>query len=359
MENYFKGLKVVELAGVLAGPAAGLFFAELGATVVKVENKKTEGDPIRKWKLPEESKDNPASAYYHSVNWNKEVVFLDYNHPDDLVQLHALLQEADIALVNFKAGDAAKWHLDNTRLRLEYPSLIIGEIQGFKTSARIAYDAVLQAETGFMSINGTDATGPLKLPVAFIDLFAGHQLKQGLLVALLYRSKTGKGALVSVTLEESAIASLANQASAWLNTNVLPTQTGSLHPVIAPYGETFITKDQRFILLAVGTDTQFKKLCHVLNLPDLPLQMSFSTNPARVVNRTALARLLAPAFLSFNASELMAMLDEEGVPAGLVKNMEQVFESKTATSMIMRQTEQDGSISRRVRTAIFTIQENL
>jgi len=355
--RYFAGLKVVEISGVLAGPAAGLFFAELGAQVFKIENKRTGGDPIRKWKLPEEG-EVKASAYYHSVNWGKETVVLDFGSADDLIRLHAYLQEADIALVNFKAGDAAKWKLDNTSLRLLYPQLIIGEIKGFKTSDRVAYDAVLQAETGFMSINGTALTGPLKMPVAFIDLFAGHQLKEGLLIALLNRSKHGKGALVSVTLEESAIASLANQASTWLNTGVIPQQQGSLHPVIAPYGETFCTLDKRYIVLAVGTDQQFRKLCNILAIQGVADNEEFSTNPARIVHRKKLAAILSEAFLLRSAEELMQEFAEQDVPAGLVKNMQQLFETPVAQEMILDQNEENNITSHRVRTAIFTIQTN-
>lgn len=356
--NFFNGIKVVEIAGVLAGPAAGMFFAELGAEVVKIENKKGGGDPIRKWKLPEEDQSKTSSAYYHSVNWNKQVVMLDFNSSDDLVLLNSYLQEADIALVNFKAGDATKWKLDNKSLRIEYPSLIIGEIKGFRDSERVAYDAVLQAETGFMSMNGTSDTPPLKMPIAFIDLFAGHQLKEGLLIALIHRMKTGKGSLVSVSLEESAIASLANQATAWLNCEVIASRKGSLHPVIAPYGETFMTADMRFILLAVGTDQQFARLCGILEIEGTELNPLYSTNPARVINRKKLKEVLEPEFAKWNSDELMKKLDAAGVPAGAVKDIKEVFETKTGTSLVLDQTESDGTQSKRVSTAIFSIEVN-
>ena len=359
MNKPFDGLKVVELAGVLAGPAAGMFFAELGAQVVKIENKLTEGDAIRRWKLPAEANSTRISSYYQSVNWGKEIKFLDFNDPDDLIVLHGYLNEADIALVNFKGEDAKKWHLDNTQLRLAYPDLIIGDIKGFKSSHRVAYDAVLQAETGFMSINGTDASGPLKMPVAFIDLFAGHQLKEGLLIALLQRSKTGKGGLVTVTLEESAIASLANQASAWLNTGELPVRNGSLHPVIAPYGETFKTADNRYIVLAVGTDLQFKKLCKMLDVPAILEDDRYLTNAQRVRNRASLATDLAAAFAVYTSEMLMDKLDAAGVPAGIVNDMEQLFRSAVAKNMILVQDEAGSFESKRVKTAVFSIEMNL
>jgi crotonobetainyl-CoA:carnitine CoA-transferase CaiB-like acyl-CoA transferase len=209
-----------------------------------------------------------------------------------------------------------------------------------------------------MSINGTALTGPLKMPVAFIDLFAGHQLKEGLLIALLNRSKHGKGALVSVSLEESAIASLANQASTWLNTGVIPQQQGSLHPVIAPYGETFSTLDKRHIVLAVGTDQQFRKLCGILGIQGVADSEEFSTNPARVVHRKKLGAILSEAFLLRNADELTQELAEQDIPAGLVKNMQQLFETTVAQEMVLEQAEDDEMVSRRVRTAVFNIETN-
>ena len=166
VKEYFKGLKVVEFASVLAGPAVGMFFAELGAKVIKIENING-GDLTRHWKQSNEDANSPSSAYYHSVNWNKTSIFMDLLSKTyyELAMNH--ISNADIVIVNFKAGDSEKFGLENSRLLEKFPNLIIGEIVGYPDSDRVAYDAVLQAETGFMSMNGLPETGPLKMPIAF------------------------------------------------------------------------------------------------------------------------------------------------------------------------------------------------
>ncbi|MFM9057257.1 MAG: CaiB/BaiF CoA transferase family protein, partial [Bacteroidota bacterium] len=263
--THLEGLRVVELAGVLAGPAVGMFFAELGAEVIKVENKRSGGDVTRTWKTPAENPADKDSAYYHAVNWGKQIELRDLNDSADLDVVLKMISSADILLVNFKAGDAERYGLDVSTLRNRFPQLIIGQITGFSDESRVAFDAVLQAESGLMSLNGAREQGPLKLPVAFIDLFAAHQLKEGLLLALLKRSKSGEGAHVKVSLFDSAISSLANQASVYLNTGIASGRTGSLHPSIAPYGETFACADGHYILIACGSDAQFLALCTTLN----------------------------------------------------------------------------------------------
>jgi crotonobetainyl-CoA:carnitine CoA-transferase CaiB-like acyl-CoA transferase len=152
LTDSLKGLKVIELATVLAGPAVGMFFAELGAEVIKIENKRSGGDSTRGWKSAQESTKDPASAYYHCVNWHKQIVFLDLGESSDRAQLSEYLQSADVLIVNFKEGDAEKFDLKSSVLLDRYPSLVIGEIHGFDSEDRVAYDAVLQAESGMMSI---------------------------------------------------------------------------------------------------------------------------------------------------------------------------------------------------------------
>ena len=211
--NFFEGLTVIELASVLAGPATGMFFSELGARVIKIENALTGGDITRQWKLPSESLTSPVSAYYSSVNFNKEIQFMDLNSGAEKMKLYTLIQSADIVISNYKAGDAEKLGMDYPSLKKVNPQIIYAHLGGFpKGIKRVAFDVVLQAETGFMSMNGTSESGPIKMPVALIDVLAAHQLKEVLLLALLNREKTGSGAYVSTTLYESAIASLANQA---------------------------------------------------------------------------------------------------------------------------------------------------
>ena len=200
-----KNLKVLELASVLAGPSVGMFFAELGAEVVKIESKKSGGDVTRSWKLPEESHKSTISAYYSSVNWNKEVVFLDYLNGDDRNTLEKFISRSDIIIVNFKAGDAEKFNLTFESILQVNSKIIYASINGYgEGNTRSAFDVVLQAETGFLSMTGTESSGPVKMPVALIDLLAAHQLKEGILVALAENKIPSK---VSVSLYDTAIAS--------------------------------------------------------------------------------------------------------------------------------------------------------
>ncbi|MBK9637407.1 MAG: CoA transferase [Bacteroidetes bacterium] len=356
LTDTLKGLKVVELATVLAGPAVGMFFAELGAEVVKIENKRTGGDPTRGWKSAHESKEDPASAYYHSVNWHKQIVFLDLGESSDRSLLTEYLQSADVLIVNFKEGDAQKFDLKSSVLLERYPSLIIGEIHGFDSDDRVAYDAVLQAESGMMSINGNPGDDPLKLPIAFIDILAAHQLKEGVLLALWKREKTGRGAIVSTSLYQSALASLINQSSTYLNTNVVPSQLGSLHPNIAPYGEKVLSKDQQPILLAVGTDGQFRNLCDVLEKQSLSTERKYITNADRVKNRIDLLSELTALFSKQDASTVLSKLHQAKVPAAKIRKLDEVLNDSPAKEMVLEQVEPNGKISKRMATIAFKIE---
>ena len=183
----FNNLKVVELASVLAGPSVGMFFAELGAQVIKVEHPE-HPDVTRSWKIASENKEESASAYFSSINYKKEYIHLNLNKENDHFQLIELLKDTDILLTNFKKGDVEKFNLTDDLLLEVNPRLIHGKISGFGSdSDRVAYDLILQAETGFMSMNGTEDSGPVKMPVALIDVLAAHQLKEGILCALLER----------------------------------------------------------------------------------------------------------------------------------------------------------------------------
>lgn len=348
-----QNIKVVELANILAGPAAGMFFAELGAEVVKIENKLTGGDLTRKWKLASEN--SPASAYYHSVNWGKKSIFLDLNDEKDKAVAYREIAAADIVITNFKAGDEVKLGMDYDRLKTLKEDIIYARIKGFPGDERPAFDVVLQAETGFMHMNGTPESGPLKMPVALIDVLAAHQLKEAILLALLQKEKTGTGAFIEVSLYEAAIASLANQAANWLNAGHLPQPSGSLHPNIAPYGETFVTRNNRKIVLAIGSDKQFAALCEILNEPGLINDERFLTNQQRVRHRQELRLKLQELISNFPDGELEMKFREKNIPAGLIKNMEEVFKDKPAQEMILKQKEEDGSISKRVKTAAFRI----
>ncbi len=353
--DFFSGLKVVELAGVLAGPATGMFFAELGAEVLKIENKKSGGDVTRQWKLPIEDAQAPLSAYYCSVNWGKKTIFLDYADSDDYIYLQQILKEADIVLVNFKKGDDQRWKLDYDEVKKINPHIIYGKITGFgDTDSRAAFDVVLQAESGFMSMNGTPESGPLKMPVALIDILCAHQLKEGLLLALLHKYKTGKGSLVSVSLFDSALASLANQASNCLMSNYTPGLNGSLHPNIAPYGETFITQDKRYLVLAVGSDKQFITLCSLLNLPALASDEKFRLNAARVKYRASLYTHLSAIIATLQAEELLNLLNEHHVPAAIVRSLDEVMQAPQVEKLLLRE-QKDGLQTTTIRGNVFHI----
>ncbi|MDF2436142.1 MAG: Formyl-CoA transferase [Bacteroidota bacterium] len=355
MEDFFKDLKVIELASVLAGPAVGMFFSELGAEVVKIENKPNGGDVTRSWKLAGEDPSSDISAYYASVNWNKTSVFADLNNKDDRKEVLGLLANADILISNYKPGDDFKLGMDYESIKKINPGIIYAHITGFGPDVnRTAYDLVLQAETGFLFMNGSKESGPVKMPVALIDILAAHQLKEGILLALIKKMKTGKGSMVSVSLYDAAIASLANQASNWLMTGIDPQPMGSLHPNIAPYGEIFETGDQKKIILAVGNDKQFRNLCELLNVPYLTEDPSFISNPQRVKNRNMLYPLLNEAFKNFNSENLMEAFIRKDVPAGMIKSLKQVF-SDPKTSDLINSSMLSGKRTLNVRTAVFKL----
>lgn len=350
----FKDIKIIELASVLAGPLVGTFFSELGADVIKIENSTTKGDVTRKWKLPKEKSSN-ISAYYASANFNKKVLMLNLKDTQDYKLALKEIKSADIVLANFKHGDAEKMNLDYNTLKRINPSIIYGEINGYGTEvSRAAFDVVLQAESGFMYMNGSEESGPIKMPVALIDILAAHQLKEGLLCALIKKLKTGKGSNVTVSLFDSAVSSLANQATNWLMAKHIPQPMGTMHPNIAPYGDMFLTKDKKYIVLAVGNDKQFLNLCKVLNLENLIKDNRFINNNSRVINRDILNNFLKEPISSFEANELIKKFLENNVPAGIVKNMQEVFENPLADKLIIKE-KIEGVNTKKLKTCIFKI----
>jgi crotonobetainyl-CoA:carnitine CoA-transferase CaiB-like acyl-CoA transferase len=348
-------LKVIELASVLAGPDVGMFFSELGSEVIKIENKLVNGDVTRKWKSVSEDKNSNISAYFSSVNWNKKHVFLDLTNESDKLEVYNLISSADIVITNFKPGDDTKLGMDYKTLKSYNSSLIYGVINGYGSdSKRVAYDVILQAETGFMSMNGSHDSGPTKMPVALIDVLAAHQLKEGLLLALLNKEKTKKGALVEVSLYDTALSSLKNQATNWLMNNFIPQPIGSLHPNIAPYGETFKTKDDKHLVLAIGTNHHFKALLNILGAEGLLKDEKYATNQLRVLNRIALANCLNPFFEEKTKEELMIPFLELNIPVGVINNLKEVFENNNAQNLILEEVIEKVN-TKRVKTAIFKI----
>lgn len=345
-------LKILEIASVLAGPAVGMYFAERGAKVVKIENIKTKGDVTRSWKLATEDKNSDISAYFCAVNWHKEYVMLDLGDAKQRSILEEYIQEADILITNFKVGDAEKFKLDFSTVKTVNPNIIHAELSGFgPKSDRIAYDLVLQAETGFMSMTGTSDSGPIKMPIAMIDLLAAHQLKEGILEALLERSVDSKAFHVEVSLYDAAIASLANQATNYLMADHVPQPIGSLHPNIAPYGEVFTTKDNKKITLAVGSDRQFESLFKILGLTS---KKEFATNKLRVENRSEIFELCQRKIKTWEANHLCDQLIESKVPVAQINDLKTVFEQPEAKQLILEENI-NGKATKRVKTSIYKL----
>ncbi|MBI1837458.1 MAG: CoA transferase [Flavobacteriia bacterium] len=348
----FSNLKVIDVSTVLAGPSVATFFAELGAEVLKIENKKNP-DVTRSWKLPAEDINSTISAYFSSINYHKKYLSLDFKDSDDYQTFLKLIQTADVLISNFKFGDEEKLMLTDSILRSINPKLIIGKINGFgEESDRVAYDLILQAETGFMSMNGTSESGPVKMPVALIDVLAAHHLKEGLLLALMQLEKKKEVKTVSVSLYDAAVSSLVNQASNFLMNKHIPKRIGSLHPNIAPYGEIFTTKNKELITFAIGSNVHFSKLCSFLKLNHLINDSKFSTNQNRVINRIELEKWMQFKIQEFTSDEILETMLSENVPVGKIKDLEEVFMSSRVQNSILTE-EIEGVNTKRLSTLAF------
>ncbi len=345
MDNFFKGLQVIELASVLAGPSVGMFFAELGARVIKVENKKAGGDVTRNWRLPEEPKEG-ISAYFSSVNYLKEYKSMDLTNPDSHSALLKLIAGSDIVISNYTARTASKLNLTAHILRKQNPHLIFLQLDGFESSDRPAYDVVLQAETGWISMTGTHIDEPAKLPVALIDVIAGHQLKEAALLGIIHKMRTGKGVTVHCNLERVALSALANQATNYLMQGHVAAPIGTNHPNIAPYGDWFETADDSRLVLAIGSDSHFTGLCKILGIEDICNDKKFNSNHVRVQNRIALREILYKTIKKLPFEEMAMKCTSENIPFGEIKKLDQVLESPPAQDMIRTEMIEGKSTSR-------------
>lgn len=342
----FHNLKVLELASVLAGPSVGQFFAELGAAVIKVENLKTGGDVTRSWKGMGEQTDE-RSAYFCSCNWGKKSIAVDLTTVEGKQIVKELAKRSDIIIASYKPGDAEKLGVSYQQLSMNNDQLIYGQITGYGSDDdRVGYDAVIQAESGFMDLNGEKHGKPTKMPVALIDVLAAHQLKEGLLLALLKKERAGVGSLVEVSLIQSALSSLANQATNWLVAKKLPSRQGSAHPNIAPYGDSFLTKDGKRVLLAIGNDRQFKDLIAVLGISEQVLdlgawglEVKFLSNQQRVENRLALNEILEDAIAKRGSKELLDNINQLKIPAGIIQNVAEAFSTDVAKEVLLKSSE--------------------
>ncbi len=316
---------MLDFSRVLAGPLATMLLADHGATVVKVERPGA-GDDTRAWGPPRDAAG--TATYFLSVNRNKRSLALDLQDPDDLALARELAARADVVVENFRPGVMARLGLDHATLSAANPGLVYATITGFGSSgagaAMPGYDLLVQAVGGLMSVTGAADGEPQKAGVALVDVIAGLFATTGILAALRHRAATGQGQKVEVDLLSALLAALVNQASAYTAAGAVPGRMGNAHPSIAPY-ELFTAGGGTRLVLAVGNDRQFERLCELLGAPQLARDPRYATNPARVAARdelrAALERLLASAPAGAWAERLLAA----GVPAGEVNDLAGAF----------------------------------
>ena len=322
MTGPLEGLVVADFSRVLAGPFATMLLGDLGADVVKVEHPEA-GDETRAWGPPWHG---GHSTYYLAVNRNKRSIALDLTTDAGRRAARALATRADVLVENFKAGAAERLGLGYEEVGRDNPGLVWCSISGFGRGPGAdlpGYDFLVQAMSGLMSITGPAGGEPTKVGVALVDVLTGLYAYGGILAALTERDRSGRGQRVEVSLLGSALASLVNQASSYLCTGRPPTAMGNRHPSITPY-ETLATAD-RPLVVAVGNDGQFARLCRVLGVPGAATDPRFATNADRVTNRDALAELLERALAARGASDWVAALSEARVPCGLVNDVGEAF----------------------------------
>ncbi|MEX2480260.1 MAG: CoA transferase [Gammaproteobacteria bacterium] len=341
---------VLELANILAGPITTMAFAELGARVIKVENPHTGGDATRGWKLVSEPAEGDISGYFSCANWGKESLACDFTCAAGREVVYELVRRADIVVVSFKPGDETKLALDYATLSALNPRLIYGQVTAYgPDDPRPGFDAILQAEAGFTYLNGEPDGPPTKMPVALIDLLLAHQLKEGLLLALLKRERSGHGSLVTTSLFEAGIASLANQASNYLVGGSVPQRMGSEHPNIVPYGSILRCADGREVVIAAATERQYRELVRALDLSELADHPDYATGQRRVQHRDALLDRIRERAATLAADELAARLGTAKVPFGFVNDMAAVFAEPGAQRLLLT-GERDGRRFTGVRT---------
>lgn len=327
MTHPLSGLKVIELARILAGPWAGQTLADLGADVIKVESPK--GDDTRKWGPPFiENKGEKTAAYFHACNRGKRSIVADFATKQGADIVRALIKDADILIENFKVDGLKKYGLDYAALQKTNPRLIYCSITGFGQTGpyknRTGYDFLIQGMSGIMDLTGEPDGDPQKMGVAFTDIFAGLYSVIAIQSALIQREKTGRGQHIDISLFDTMSGVLANQSMNYLATGNSPKRLGNAHPNIVPY-QTFPTSDGHFIL-AAGNDSQFTNVCHVLGLSSLATDARFKTNADRVKNRETLSALMGKKTKQWALPDILSALEEKGVPAGPINTVADVFD---------------------------------
>ncbi|MEW6124373.1 MAG: CaiB/BaiF CoA-transferase family protein [Pseudomonadota bacterium] len=324
------GIRVLELARILAGPWAGQVLADLGAEVIKVERPGA-GDDTRGWGPPFMKGADGAdigAAYFHATNRGKKSVAVDFETEEGQRVIRALAARTDVVIENFKVGGLAKYGLDYESLAKENPRLVYCSVTGFGQDGpyapRAGYDYLVQGMGGLMDLTGQPDGEPQKVGVAFADIFTGLYATVGILAALRRRESTGKGGRVDMALLDTQVSVLANQAMNYLASGVAPHRMGNAHPNIVPY-QVFPASDGHLIV-AVGNDGQFARFCTAIGAPDLALDPRHHTNAGRVANRDELTPAIAALTATFARDDLLARLEKAGVPAGPINTVAQVFE---------------------------------
>lgn len=336
------GLKVLELARVLAGPWAGQILADLGADVIKVES--PEGDGTRAWGPPWVEREGPdgkarrEAAYYHAANRGKRSIVADFGDASDLERVRELAQGADVLIENFKTGGLAKFGLDYTSLGALNERLVYCSITGFgQTGPRAheaGYDFVIQGMSGFMSLTGEPAREPVKMGISISDLSTGVYAANGIQAALLQRHRTGRGQHVDISLLDCSVALLANQATYHFNTGHNPPRMGNTHAQVAPYG-VFPVSDGH-VILAPANDRLFTRIVAMLGREDLAEDPRFGTNGGRVENAAALDAQIAKATATWTKEALLEACANNGIPAGPINQLDEVFADPQVIARGMR-----------------------
>src|SRR6476661_8576303 len=330
MPKPLEGLRVLELARILAGPWAGQVLADLGADVIKVERKGS-GDDTRGWGPPfvEGADGNHiGSAYFHATNRGKRSIEMDFESDEGRRIVRKLAARSDVLIENFKVGGLAKFKLDYKSLAPECPRLIYCSVTGFgqdgPNAKRAGYDLMAQGMAGIMDLTGMANGEPTRVGIPVSDIFTGVYSVVGILAALAQRERTGKGCYVDTALVDSTVGVLANQGMNYLASGKVPARIGNAHPNIVPY-QVFTVADG-YIIIATGNDNQYVKLCGVLGAPELAKDPNYIDNKARLANRAELVGKLTALTMKFKRQELADRLEAVGVPAGPINNLAQVFD---------------------------------
>jgi crotonobetainyl-CoA:carnitine CoA-transferase CaiB-like acyl-CoA transferase len=334
------GIRVLELARILAGPWAGQLLADLGADVVKVERSKS-GDDTRAWGPPfVEGADgsNLGAGYYHSCNRGKRDVVADFETPEGQKIVRQLARHADVLIENFKLGGLKKYGLDYDSLKQINPKLIYCSITGFGQNgpyaARPGYDFLVQGMGGLMSITGPIEGPPYKAGIAVADVFTGLYATIAVQAALFRRERTGEGAFIDCCLIDSLIGIMGNQALFYLISGKEPPRMGNAHATVIPY-DVFKAADGNFII-ASGNDAQFQRLMRLLGRPELAEDARFLENKDRIANRVELTRILNGLTSKFSRADLIAKCEAAGVPAGPINTLSEVFADPQVIARQMR-----------------------